>query len=425
VATITASGTTNASGQATVTITAVAAGTTTITATSGGTSQTATLTVTAGGGTTPTVALALGSSTITAGNTTTATATVTLSGVAQTGETVSFTSSDTGVATITATGTTDGSGEAQVTITAVAAGTTTITATSGGASATATLTVQAAASSRVLFWNATDTQFQEAVNTTGSTAQNLNLGGIFIVYGAQQNGTHIFMTNAGFPPANAQIRNLATGTNTAFSPSALDLFTGFVVGAEVAAISPDGSTVVWIRQSGGNRQLVRADLDGANEQVLVNSGAAATNPFRCAISTDGTNVAYVTDLGTVSRIAITGGAPVALNLNGSLGATALEWRNASSLAVSVDNALGTGTRGIINVPANGDPASILFNDGGTGLRSTPTSVAVDSTGRILFDELDAGGTQREIYRVDPPGLGARVNIVTRAQDDSQVYVVEY
>jgi hypothetical protein len=52
-------------------------------------------------------------------------------------------------------------------------------------------------------------------------------------------------------------------------------------------------------------------------------------------------------------------------------------------------------------------------------------VATDPDGNILFDELDAGLTQREIYRVDPPGLAARIGIVTRAQNDYGVSSLVY
>ncbi|MBD3178016.1 MAG: hypothetical protein GF320_22815 [Armatimonadia bacterium] len=422
VATVTASDTTDASGEATATVTAVAAGTATITATSGGTSDTTTVTVTAAG--TTNVSISLGTTTVTAGGSTPATATVQLNGSAQQGETVTFSSSDTGVATLSSTSaTTDASGQAQVTVNAVAAGTADITATSGGSSATEGLTVQAAAVSQALFFNDTATQFEIVENTTGATPTTVDLGGIFVVWGAQRNGSHVFLTNAS--RMDPQIRDMATGTNTAFSPTNFSLFSASV-GSEVAAISPNGQTVVWIRQTGGSRQIVRADADGSNEQVLVDGGGlAAESAKRVSISPDGNSVGYVTDATTVRRIPITGGTSVLLNLNGSAGADALDWLDNDNLVVSVSAALTTGLPGLIRVPANGDPASILFNDAGTGLRSPPFSVTVDSQDRVFFDEADASVTQTEIYRVDPDGAGTRTGIVTRAADDRHVYLLEF
>ncbi len=424
VATVAANAVTNASGQATVTVTAVAAGTTTISATSGGVTNSATLTVTSGGGGgTTTVALTLGAANLVAGQNTTATAAVQLDGADAAGVSVAFTSSDPAVATVSAANdTTDAAGQAQVTVNTVGAGTATITATANAVSDTADLTVTAAPVSRVAFWNATDLQFQMAENEAGAVPENLDLGGIYFLFGAQRHGSLAFVTQAGY--MNPQIRNLATGVSTDFEPTTFSMWAGGI-GFKLADISSDGQSVVWIRSTGGNRQIVRADIDGANEVVLVSSAVPALMPSRIAISPDGSEVGYITSTGTVRRISMAGGASVFLNLSGSMGATAIDWRDNDNLVVGCNNALGTGNPGLITVPRDVSPASILFNDGGAGLRVTPASVAVDPDGNILYDEFDAGLTQREIYRVDPPGLAARIGIVTRSQNDAGVWSLEY
>ena len=423
VATVAANAVTNASGQATVTVTAVAAGTTTISATCGGVTNNATLTVTNGGGGTTTVALTLGAANLVAGQNTTATAAVQVDGADAAGVSVTFASSDPAVATVSAaTETTDAAGQAQVTVNAVGAGTATITATANAVSDTANLAVTAAPVSRVTFWNATDLQFQVAENEPGATPGNLDLGGIYFLMGAQRHGSLVFVTQAGY--TNPQIRNLATGVSTEFEPATFSMWAGGL-GFKLADISTDGQKVVWIRHSGGTRQIVRADIDGSNEVVLVNTVVPALEPARVAISPDGSEVAYITSTGLVRRISMAGGASVFLNLNGSTGVTAIDWRDNENLVVGCNNALGTGKPGLITVPRDVSPASILFNDGGTGLRSVPASVATDPDGNILFDELDAGLTQREIYRVDPPGLAARIGIVTRSQNDAGVWSLVY
>ncbi|NLN91349.1 MAG: hypothetical protein GX134_14440 [candidate division WS1 bacterium] len=423
VATVAANAVTNASGQATVTVTAVAAGTTTISATCGGVTNNATLTVTNGGGGTTTVALTLGAANLVAGQNTTATAAVQVDGADAAGVSVTFASSDPAVATVSAaTETTDAAGQAQVTVNAVSAGTATITATANAVNDTANLAVTAAPVSRVTFWNATDLQFQVAENEPGATPGNLDLGGIYFLMGAQRHGSLVFVTQAGY--TNPQIRNLATGISTEFEPATFSMWAGGL-GFKLADISTDGQKVVWIRHSGGTRQIVRADIDGSNEVVLVNTVVPALEPARVAISPDGSEVAYITSTGLVRRISMAGGASVFLNLNGSTGVTAIDWRDNENLVVGCNNALGTGKPGLITVPRDVSPASILFNDGGAGLRSVPAGVATDPDGNILFDELDAGLTQREIYRVDPPGLAARIGIVTRAQNDYGVSSLVY
>ena len=122
---------------------------------------------------------------------------------------------------------------------------------------------------------------------------------------------------------------------------------------------------------------------------------------------------------------MSGGASVLLNLNGSTSAVSIDWRDDDNLVVGCANALGTGSPGIITVPRDVSPASVLFNDGGAGLRSLPANVATDPDGNILFDEVDASGAQREIYRVDSPGFAARIGIVTRAQNDAGVWSLVY
>ncbi len=425
VATVAANAVTNASGQATVTVTAVAAGTTTISATSGGVTNSATLTVTSGGGGgTTTVALTLGAANLVAGQNTTATAAVQLDGADAAGVSVAFTSSDPAVATVSAANdTTDAAGQAQVTVNTVGAGTATITATANGLSDTANLTVTAAPVSRVAFWNATDLQSQIAQNAAGGPPANLDLGGLYILVGAQRHGSLVLVTRADF--TNPQIRDLATGVSTDFEPILFSMWPAGVHGFRLADISADGQHVVWIRDTAGNLQMIRADIDGANEVVLVNSAVAALMPARVAISPGGDEVGYITATGAVRRISMTGGASVLLDLNGSTHVTAIDWRDDSNLVAGCKNALATGIPGLINVPRDASPASILFNDGGAGLRSFPIGVATDPDGNILFDEVDAGLSQREIYRVDPPGLAARIGIVTRSQNDAGVWSLVY
>jgi len=324
-------------------------------------------------------------------------------------------SSNASVATVTSDGIVRG----------VGSGTASVRATdpeSKRTSDTAVTVTVAPPASRVAFWNATDLQFQIVDNEAGATPANLDLGGVYFLFGAQRHGSLVFVTQAGY--MNPQIRNLATGVSTDFEPTTFSMWVGGL-GFKLADISTDGQSVVWIRQSGGNRQIVRADVDGSNEVVLVSSAAPALMPARVAISPDGTEVGYITSTGTVRRISTAGGASVFLNLNGSTGAVSIDWRDDDNLVVGCANALGTGSQGIITVPRDVSPASILFNDGGTGLRSVPASVATDPDGNILFDEVDAGLTQREIYRVDPPGLAARIDIVTRAQNDAGVWSLFY
>jgi hypothetical protein len=272
--------------------------------------------------------------------------------------------------------------------------------------------------SQVVFWNATDLQFQVSENEPGATPGNLDLGGIYFLMGAQRHGSLVFVTQAGY--TDPQIRNLATGVSTEFAPAAFSMWAGGL-GFKLADISTDGQSVVWIRVSGNNRQIVRSDVDGSNEVVLVSSAVPGLMPARVAISPDGSEVGYITSTGLVRRISMAGGASVLLNLNGSTGATAIDWRDNENLVVGCNNALGTGKPGLITVPRDVSPASILFNDGGAGLRSVPANVATDPDGNIVFDELDVGLTQREIYRVDPPGFAARIGIVTRAQNDYGVW----
>lgn len=377
------------------------------------------------GGVTPTiaVALALAQPSIAVGETTTATATVTEDGTASPGQTVTFSSSNTAVATVSpATDATDAAGRAQVTVNAVGAGTTTITATANGVSDTADLTVASAPVARVAFWNITDAQFQVAENAPGASPENLDLGGIYFLFGAQRNGSLVFLTEAGY--ANPQVRDLATGVSTDFSPAVFSMWNGGI-GVRLAAITSDGQQVVWIRSMGATREIVRANIDGSDAVVLVSSAVPALSPARVAISPNDSEVAYITAADSVRRVSMAGGASVLLNLNGSTGATALDWRDDNTLVVACANALGTGTHGLITLPRDVSPASILFNDGGVGLRSTPVGVAVDPDGNILFDELDVSLTQHEIYRVDPPGLGGRIGIVTRPENDVAVWSLVY
>jgi|GEM_PF-1025907 hypothetical protein len=406
-------------------VSGVASGTISITAKDPESEQTGSVevTVTDDGGAITTVAMTLGVVSLVAGGNTTATAAVKVDGADAAGVSVAFTSSDPAVATVSAaTDTTDAAGQAEVTVNAVGAGPVVITATANAVSDTANLTVTATPVSRVAFWNATDLQFQIVDNEAGATPVNLDLGGVYFLFGAQRHGHLVFVTQAGY--VNPQIRDLATGASTDFEPTNFSMWAGGI-GFKLADISSDGQSVVWIRLTGGNRQIVRADVDGSNEVVLVSSAVPALMPARVAISPDGTEVGYITSTGTVRRISTAGGASVFLNLNGSTGAVSIDWRDDDNLVVGCANALGTGSQGIITVPRDVSPASILFNDGGTGLRSVPASVAIDPDGNILFDEVDAGLSQREIYRVDPPGLAARIGIVTRSQNDAGVWSLVY
>jgi len=116
-------------------VTGAAAGTATITVTIGGKSATASATVTSSAPTVATVTVSPSSSTIQAGNQVQLTATdKTSSGTVVSGQAVTWSSSNTGVATVASNGI----------VTAVTAGGATITATSDGVQGTATLTVSAA-----------------------------------------------------------------------------------------------------------------------------------------------------------------------------------------------------------------------------------------------------------------------------------------
>jgi len=372
------------------------------------------VTVTAAAG--PAVTLALAPGSVAVGASSVATATVTDNGVVQAGQTVTFALTDATVGTLSAaTAATDASGHASVNITGAAVGTTDVTATAMGATSTPqTLTVTAPPTQeRVLFYDASAVQFEYCNNVSGgSTPVNADLGGIRVVLGNENGGPLALIANAG--ATQAWVRDLAAGTETGFGVSSLNIAGWF----NRATISGTTGKVFWSRNVAGppaGRELVSANLDGTGESVLVPSIANPNGPLCVSVSPDGSDVVWVSGAGFLRRTPAAGGATVPITLGTSLGARAAAWYDNDSIVVSVTNYQGTGQPGIVRAYTNGDLPTGVYDAGGLGLRSASFALGVDGAGNVIFDELDVGGTQYDIQRIDAPFTGSRVSIVYAPQ----------
>jgi hypothetical protein len=373
---------------------------------------------------TPGLAITASPTSVQVGATSAVQATVTLDGVAQVAQTVAFTSSNVSVAALSAaSAVTNAAGQAQVTATALAPGSTVVTAAWSSRTATVTLTVTAPpATERVLFTRAAS-EFHVVNNSPGSAVSTAPLGGDRIPFGVQRGGALVFLTD--LDGMDAVVRDLGTGTETAFTPGEVAPMSLSFVEPYIASIASAGDRVLWLRDAGGGTvAIVRANLNGSGELALFSADGADT-PISVSISPDDTQVAFVTLGGAVRTIALAGGVPVTLNLGASLATQCVDWLSNSELAAGVGNHEGSGFPGIIRIPTNGDPASSIFSDGGAGLRSVPQALAVDSNHNIVYDENDASLSQRDIYRLDAPGYVSRVGLVTAADDDVRPGVVRY
>lgn len=405
---------TGAAGTATVIATGVTAGAATITGAVTGANGNVAVTITAVAG--PAVTLAVAPASVAVGGASTATATVTDNSVVQAGQTVTFAITDGAVATFTGANTavTNASGQAAVAITGAAVGNTTVTATAMGATSTAQpLAVTAPPTAeRVLFYDASAVQFEYCDNVDGGTTPtNADLGGLRIVLGNENGGPLALVANAG--ATQAWVRDLAAGTETGFGVSSLDIAGWF----NRATISGATDRVFWARNNGGGRELVAANLDGSGESVIVPAIINPNGPLCVSVSPDGSNVAWVSGSGFLRRTPAAGGASVPITLGTSVGARAVAWYDNASLIVSVTNYQGTGHPGLIRAYTNGDLPTGVYDAAGLGLRSASFGIGVDGAGNVIFDELDVGGTQYDIQRIDAPFTGARVSIVVRAAND--------
>ncbi|MBD3177051.1 MAG: hypothetical protein GF320_17895 [Armatimonadia bacterium] len=405
--------TTNANGVAQVSVQILQEGSISVTATAGGTSQSVTLTATAAVG--PRITLALSEDPVTVGDTSVATVSVTRDGVAQAGETVSLALSDPTVAQLDATTlTTDANGLATATLTGLVLGNTQVTAVWSGLSASTIFTVSTSTLPERLFvLSGIVGEVRVTDNRPGSAARAPGFTDIRFPFGVQRGGSLILATDANFN--DAFVIDMTDLSESPFRPATLNLASTSPREELVGAITRAGDRVIWLRRQGSDTQIVAADLDGSDEQVLLSVTTAAA-PTAMALSPDDTMVAYTTVGGEVRVLDVAGGTPRVLDLAQSTAPTGLDWLGMDTLAVAVSQYRSTGAAALLRVPVSGASASLLFR-GSNGLISAPSAVAVDAKLNVIFDELDPTGSQSEIYRLDAPDYDERVTVLGRDTTD--------
>lgn len=410
-----ATSTTDASGVTRVNAQVLQAGVIVVRAVCSGAAGTVSLTAVVVSG--PRLTLALDDATIAVGGVTTARVTAIRDGVPQPGEVVSLAVSNWAAAALEPVSvTTSDDGSATATVTGLAPGAVDVLAVWSGVSATASLTVvQTLLPERVLVTSGPLGEILVADNKPNSTPVPLGFRDPRVPVGTQRGGPLILAMSADY--WSAYVVDMTTLRETPFTPETIGLARASARAALAARITAAGDRVVWLRLQGGATQIVAAKLDGSDERVCL-TASLADAPTSLALSPDDSLAAYTTVGGGVRVVPLTGGAPLELDLGGSAGPLALDWLSDADLVVAVSDYAGTRRPALIRVPVNGSPGGLLF-DGGGGLRSVPSSVAVDREGNVIFDEFDPTGAQSEIYRVDAPFYAARVSIVARDISDAR------
>lgn len=393
---------TDDAGVARVTAKAQAAGEITVAATVGGVTQTLVLTAAAADG--PRLLLSLDPALVSVGGTAVASVALTVDGVPQEGQAINLAVSDPGVAALDPVSVvTDADGAATATLTGLAPGSVQVLAVWSGRSVSADFTVAAPPLPEYVF--TTSGPLGEILlmeNQPSSTPDDPGFDDKRIPVGTQRGGSLILAVDASF--TNAYVIDMRTRAETPFTPDNFNLVSANPRAALASGITADGERVVWLRRQAAATQIVSARPNGANARVLLEASLASA-PTSMALSPNGLEVAYTTVGGEVRLLAETGDSR-ALELGDSTGPLALDWLDQDTLVVAVTKYDGSARPGLLSVPASGAAPLLLFNDG-AGLRSAPSAVCVDGVGNVIYDELDATGSQSDIVRLDAPDYSDR------------------
>jgi len=393
---------TDDAGVARVTARAQAAGEITVAATVGNVTQTLVLTAAAADG--PRLRLSLDPASVSVGATAAASVVLTVDGVPQEGQAINLAVSDPSVVALEPVSVvTDADGAAAATLTGLAAGSVQVLAVWNGRSVSADFTVAAPPLPEYVFTTSGPLgEILLMANQPSSTPGDPGFDDKRIPVGTQRDGSLILAVDASF--VNAYVIDMRTRAETPFTPDNFSLVSASPRAALASGVTADGERVVWLRRQAAGTQIVSARLNGANARVLLEASLASA-PTSMALSPNGLEVAYTTMGGEVRLLLETGNSR-ALELGDSTGPLALDWLEEDTLVVAVNNYNGSARPGLLSVPASGAAPWLLFNDG-TGLRSAPSAVCVDGAGNVIYDELDATGSQSNIVRLDAPGYSAR------------------
>lgn len=346
-------------------ITAVAPGTTTITATSEGRNGTAVLTVTAVPVATVTVSLSAG--TVATGSTPQATAVLRdAAGGVLTGRTITWSSSEVGVATVV-----PGTGA----ITAVAPGTTTITATSEGQSGAAVLTVTAAPVATV---TVTLSASSVAAGSAAQASAVLRDAGGAVLTGRTVTWSSSQVAVATVVPGTGAVTAVAPGTTiiTATSEGQSGTSVLTVTAAPVAAITfPADSIGLAFRASS---QLVPTLRDAAGNVL---TGRTITWQTSDATLASVSAAGLVRSLlpGTVTVTATSEGQSATVRVTGTLA-------NLSTIVDSIRQAHG--------MPAMG--AALVHREGLLGLGAGGTRRITDGVLATVDDKWHLGSNTKAL-----------------------------
>lgn len=382
---------------------------------------------TGGSGTAVSLSLSVGE--IAAGDTCRATATVTSEGQPVPGATVTFSVSPSAVASaITTTAVADANGRASATVRGLAAGWAVITASSSGAvSEGQRLTVLGpTVAEHVLFLGGPDSTYQVVPNAVSNTTPSAApLGGVRWAMGTQRAGALALVIPQDVQADTGWVRNLHTGTETAFAYASFRPLIP-LLGPRTAAITSSGDRVYWIQSVSGTTQLMRANADGSGAIVVYAPMVAASErPISVVLSPDDSTLAFVTASNRVYRMAPTDTGPTEMPLGSSSEPTAIWWLNDTTLLVAVRHRFTTELPAIIKLSTAGVAPLLVYDNGGTGMRSAPFTLTTDWQSNILFDEQSASGTNTDIYRLHAPGYTTEEPILARSEVDGYPTIVNY